>query len=875
MSIFNKKYFKLISLIILPIIVFYPSLYGQFLNWDDTTYITLNRLMENDISFSSFFKLYDFDNNISLVLFSFLVQIKLFGLNSFSFHSFNLAFHIINVILIYRLSDLLLKNKNYAFFIAIIFAIHPLKVETVAWVIQRKDILFTFFALTSIITYIKYLRHNNTFILIAVFALGYASSLCKIQSIALPFSLLLIEFFINKKISKKSIIFNCILIISLLTNIYEVSKIVYIIFIPFLIITNKEILVVKIKNLKSYILEKVNRNKKLNIETSHTIFNLGLALSTLVVITYFLKYFLNNFPIDASTTKFISDTTAWVLTLTILTFIISSIIIILDNKASANSSKSKLFFNTKLNSLVSKTKEYLRKFDTTIILIVALIFILFFNAIGTVITKEPSSIPFGFKNNVLYTLISISLLLFYKYFNSQIPIKKSYKLILTTAISAISIFALVILNKGSFFIDAAYSLWERILMGSYSFIYYLLKFFYPFKLNAMHPYPESGISLISNLWIYFALCLIIIAGSAYTIYKIKNKVLKNEVIFGLLFFIIQISVVLHLIPIKGRVIVADRYTYLAYFGLIFTVFSIIKYMQEKYQFKNIKLKLLQALSIIIIATFSYQSYNRSRIWENDLSFWTDISAKDPSNHYAFYSLGLYYYQQGDFANAITNYSTAIEQHQSDFEYYSNRAACYVQTRSTNLALEDFSLSLSLNPKNYAAYYNRAILLFNSGDIINSHKDLEMAVKTNSKYTEAISKLNQVTPLYTALEEYNIDSSQNRDLSEYYNKFGVDYAMMNNMYEALEYFNLAVQYDTINISALQNRGNVYAAIKNFESAKQDLFKILEISPNEGGAYLNLANIFHESGDPKTACEYWHKSLNMGMQDAQIMINKFCN
>ena len=99
-------------------------------------------------------------------------------------------------------------------------------------------------------------------------------------------------------------------------------------------------------------------------------------------------------------------------------------------------------------------------------------------------------------------------------------------------------------------------------------------------------------------------------------------------------------------------------------------------------------------------------------------------------------------------------------------------------------------------------------------------------------------------------------------------------MKNDFKQAILFFDKAIYFNEFNINSLSNRGNCYAALRDFSSASSDYNTLLEIMPNDGGAYLNLANISHQTGNIGKACVYWNKALELGVVDAQIMINKFC-
>ena len=88
---------------------------------------------------------------------------------------------------------------------ALWFGIHPMHVESVAWVSERKDVLYCFFFLLSCITYIRYLKKNKIIYLVGVFVLFVLSCLSKAMAVPLPFVLLLMDFYYQRKINFKTI----------------------------------------------------------------------------------------------------------------------------------------------------------------------------------------------------------------------------------------------------------------------------------------------------------------------------------------------------------------------------------------------------------------------------------------------------------------------------------------------------------------------------------------------------------------------------------------------------------------------------------------------------------------------------------------------
>lgn len=883
MLIFRNKYFKLFLVFFLTIITFYPSLNGQFLNWDDTAYISLNKLLENNISWSSFLKLYNFDSNISLVLFSFLVQMKLFGSDPFSFHLFNLFFHIFNVILIYKISDFLFNNSGIAVVAALVFSIHPLKAESVAWIMQRKDIMFTFFGLIGMLFYIKHLKTNRLIYFVLVLLSGYFSSLCKVQAIALPFSLLLIDYYYSGSVKTKAVLLNGILLATLLTRIEDLPKLTLFVIIPVLIVYYSDFITLRLNKIINFFRSKIKgllANRKTLSNKLKTVTHLGIVVALIISVLFLARGLI----IDVLMYSVIKKQLSLIIKLFILLFTISFIFIsvfTLIRSHNKDNSKSSGKFGVSAFNKIKNFNNTLRKIfyskDVVVISLLILFTFLFLNKLYQIFVfyKWHNVISFDIVKNTLYFSITLSLLLLYKLKSIFITTGKNVKFILVFFVVACIGFGIFFIGNPYVFHSQDYPFMTRVIFACYSFNYYLFKFIFPYNLSAMHPYPETDGNFLSSFWIYPVITFILVGFTIYMITRIKDKNFKKEILFGIMFFIINISLVLHIIPIKGRVIVADRYTYLSYFGLIFLMFALLKHAYQKYKIVSKNIKVFKIIGFATVVLLSFQTYSRSQVWENDKAFWSDVLSKDSQNHYAYYSLGLYYYEQQNFSEAIAQYNNAIVLNPKSFEYYSNRGACFVKIKNFDAAIKDFEQAINLNSDDFASYYNRGVLLFNTGDLTGAKADIEKSLQIKPDYAEAVLKLEQIEILLSSVERYNTDLTQNRELSDYYNKIGMDYAMKNDMLNGLNYFNLAVKYDTINIGAIQNRGNVYAALKNFESAKTDFYNIIKIAPGEGGAYLNLANIMHESGNVKKACELWNTALSLGVTDAQFMIDKFCN
>jgi protein O-mannosyl-transferase len=189
-------------LIGLSLAVLTMMIYGQvggfdFVRYDDDAYITENPVVGNGLSpegirwaFTSFEK----GNWHPLTWLSHMLDVQWFGLDAGRHHQVSLLFHILNTLLLFAVLQSMTGALWKSGFVAALFALHPLHVESVAWVAERKDVLSTFFFLLTLLAYERYARRPGwwRYGLVAVlFALGLLS---KPMVVTLPFVLLLLDF---------------------------------------------------------------------------------------------------------------------------------------------------------------------------------------------------------------------------------------------------------------------------------------------------------------------------------------------------------------------------------------------------------------------------------------------------------------------------------------------------------------------------------------------------------------------------------------------------------------------------------------------------------------------------------------------------------
>ena len=177
--------------------VFYQVRTYDFVNYDDNIYVYENPDIQAGITLKAI--KWAFTAGYAnfwhpLTLLSHMLDWQLFGTNAGGHHLTNLIFHIANTLLLF----LVLKQMTGALwqsaFVAALFALHPLHVESVAWVSERKDVLSTFFWMLTMLAYLRYVKYPNVAryqLTLLIFALGL---MAKPMLITLPFVLLLLDY---------------------------------------------------------------------------------------------------------------------------------------------------------------------------------------------------------------------------------------------------------------------------------------------------------------------------------------------------------------------------------------------------------------------------------------------------------------------------------------------------------------------------------------------------------------------------------------------------------------------------------------------------------------------------------------------------------
>lgn len=381
-----------------------------------------------------------------------------------------------------------------------------------------------------------------------------------------------------------------------------------------------------------------------------------------------------------------------------------------------------------------------------------------------------------------------------------------------------------------------FSFSQRIVIGGYGFIEYILKLIFPVNLSHFYPYPSSDGNLPAKFYFYF---FIFLAFTFYLIYSFFKKKISKDIMYCYLFFLLNIFLVLQIIPV-GEAIMADRYSYIASVG----VFLFAGYVYESF-FKTKHFKIIYFIGIMLYAVLLISfTRERCKVWDNSISLWDDMIKKYPVVAMAYDNRGLAKADAKKYDDAIADYNKAIVINKKYCKSYNNMGVAKILSGKHQEAINDFTKAIEIDTGFIAAYQNRA------------------------KARQDINDYNNALADYTKLLSLNVKSP------EVYGGIGWAKYFLKEYNSSIEYYNKAVSLDPSDPHYLSNRGLSKSELKDYEGAMSDYQKAIASDNKFHTAYFNIGVLKFNTGKKSDACEYFFKAKELGNKDAENIIEKYC-
>ena len=387
---------------------------------------------------------------------------------------------------------------------------------------------------------------------------------------------------------------------------------------------------------------------------------------------------------------------------------------------------------------------------------------------------------------------------------------------------------------------------DRLCIGAYSFCVYLFKLIVPYPMSPLYPYPRP-----LPIWVY--LSPILFFAVWYGVWRLW-KADRRIWVFGVLFFFFNVMFLLQVLG-AGQGFLADRFTYVPYFGL----FAIAAwYFQENYAVAS-RRGALQAVLGVLTLVYAIWTVNQIGIWENGGTLWTHvIKHEGKNNSLPYWNRGQYYRELGNFDAAIKDYNQGVLIEPTSGELLNSRGKTHFDMAMSGKYKQQAPELLASALKDYTAALNgarmkdktRAEVLINRGAAEGSRNNFQQAI---ADLTEGLR-----------IDPSNKNGYFNRSIAYYtvqqYDKALADYEA----YSKIDPFNANVWYECGMIQRSMNRN---------KEAIESLNKAIQLNPGINVAYLERARAYAQSGNKSAAQQDYQRAQSMGLQleamDRQMM------
>ena len=378
---------------------------------------------------------------------------------------------------------------------------------------------------------------------------------------------------------------------------------------------------------------------------------------------------------------------------------------------------------------------------------------------------------------------------------------------------------------------------DRLCIGAYSFCVYLFKLFLPHPMSPLYPYPKP-----LPIWVY--LSPILFFAVWYGVWRFW-KADRRIWVFGILFFFFNVMFLLQVLG-AGQGFLADRFTYVPYFGL----FAIAAwYFQENYAIPTRRFA-MQAMLGVLTIVYAVWTINQIGIWKDGAALWTHvIKFEGKTNSLPYWNRGQYYREQGNFDAALKDYNQGVAIEPTSGELLNSRGKTYFdmamsgnfQQQSPQLianALKDYSTALnSARMKDKT----RAEVLINRGAAEGARQNFEQSI---IDLTEGLR-----------IDPKNKNGYFNRSIA-YYTTRQYD--------KALADYTAFLQLDPFNGNVWYERGMVLRSMNRNEEAIESLTKAIQLNPQIAVAYIERARAYAQSGNKAAAEKDYQQAQKAGLK-----------
>ena len=414
-----------------------------------------------------------------------------------------------------------------------------------------------------------------------------------------------------------------------------------------------------------------------------------------------------------------------------------------------------------------------------------------------------------------------------------------------------------------------------------------LDYLYPFKTGFFDGYTPLA----------FAFLIGVIFIGMWNIRK------RPVICFGIFWFFITLSVESSVIPIRDALF--EHRLYLPMFGFAIIVSYLV------FHFLSKRISWAVAISVVMILCLGTATYLRNRVWQDNISLWSDVVSKSPSNEWAHINLGTalekkgrieeaisYYLKavkinpacvvahnnlgivlagQGRLDEAIKHYSEALRIKPILVEAHNSLGSLLVSQGKFDEAISHFSEALQFDPDNRDAHYNLGKTLEKQGK--RGYRDdvraLREALRVNPEDANAHCNLANILVkrgrLEDAITHYTVAIRINPDFAAAHNNLGVALKRKGRYTDAIRHFRKVIEINPENASAHYNLADIQVQRGSLEDAITHYTEAIRINSEFGWAHNNLGIALEKKGRYTDAIRHFRESLRINPDNVEAHFN----
>jgi len=392
---------------------------------------------------------------------------------------------------------------------------------------------------------------------------------------------------------------------------------------------------------------------------------------------------------------------------------------------------------------------------------------------------------------------------------------------------------------------------------------YLQLLLLPINQNLDYSYPISNsfFEIRTVLSFLFLTSLMILAIFLFRKYRIIS--------FGIFWFFLTLSIESSIIPIND--VIFEHRTYLPSFGF-FIILSIV--------IGGLFMNNYKALAIctwaIIVLSYSISTYERNKIWKDDLTLWNEIVKKSPNKARSFVNRGFAYSQIGQYDKALADYTKATEIDPMYEISWGNRGYIYFQHGQWGKAINDFSKAIEINPKYAEAYSNRSAAYGKIGQYDKAITDITKVMELTPDYYIAYSNRGAIYATLKqpekAIADYSRAIELNPEFAEAFCNRGYSYGELGQWNKAFADFSTAIGIDPDFKDTYVNRAGTYFNLKQWDKAIADYTHAIDLDPNLATGYYNRGLAYWSLGQMELAIADYSATIRISSRFIQAYVNR---